>query len=114
MAVMVLPGKTFIDRIHIRSDLSELVSIVREARVQAMTESSDCTVMFKDRIIQLTSSQGTKEQSLPASLSLKETITVGFNSAGHPIESGTIVLQDTKGKEYRISVAVGTGRVRLY
>ncbi len=114
MSVMVLPGKTFLERIRTKSALDSIVSQIRMARSQAITQSTTCLVRFEGGKIYISSGSGTKEQTLPSSLKLKEAVTFGFTSAGHPSESGTIVLTEKNGKEHRISVAVGTGRVRLY
>jgi len=114
LGLMYIPSRNSIDSIRERSAINMLVSLIRSTRVDAMNESQDHTLLFQDKTVRINDGSSVKTISLPESLTLKDTASIGFNSAGHPIQSGTIVFINKKGVERRIAVAVGTGRVRAY
>jgi prepilin-type N-terminal cleavage/methylation domain-containing protein len=118
--LLTVPGILFRDTLAERARLNELVSMIRLARTQAMTESTPHMIYFtnNDIILKKENIAGAeimvKTWPWPKEFSLQNNISLGFNAQGHPSESGTLILLDKKGREKRIAVAVGTGRVRVY
>jgi prepilin-type N-terminal cleavage/methylation domain-containing protein len=118
--LLTVPGVLFRDTLAERARLNELVSLIRQARTQAMTESASHILYLtnNDIILKKEDSSGielvVKTWPWPKEFSLQNNISVGFNAQGHPNQSGTLTLLDKRGRAKYIAVAVGTGRVRVY
>ncbi len=101
-----------------RYGLNDTLAFIRESREQAIAESTGISLQFFENIVMIKKDLDAKKtpsfKLLAGGLKAKEQVTIGFNSAGHPIQAGTITLIDQKGTEKHIAIAVGTGRVRSY
>ncbi|MBU0580625.1 MAG: hypothetical protein KKA19_05565 [Candidatus Margulisbacteria bacterium] len=120
VVLILFPAKSLKDSITEKSSLHYLVSILRNCRQQAIAESTNIKIEFQKNEVILkkenTSGQTNtfKTIPLPQGLKLQKPVQIGFNSRGFPIQSNSIIFINNKGKERRITLAVGTGRITLY
>ncbi len=115
-AVVAFGAGGGLENIRLRSDAKHLVAVIRHARDYAASRKIKVTVVVDKegrKIFMMTGGQGEegtkeKEYGLSENVNVKETVSFAFSPSGGS-SGGEAVLENRRGRSYRIKVDAFTG-----